>query len=250
MTDAEWLTTTPIAHRGLHSEDVPENSTRAFREAIDAGYAIELDVQLTSDDVPIVFHDRAVSWGEGSTDPIRQLPYTHIRERGIPGSPYAIPRLHTVLQTIDGQVPILIDIKNVSTDIGPIESAVESILATYGGPFAVQSFNPLTVRYFCKNRPSWPRGQVAECFTGVDGASRWRTALVRRLVFSVWNRPDFIAYRGSDLPYWPVTMHRTLGVPILAWTLDDPDAAKRVLEYADNVIFEGYEPPVDGYHER
>ena len=51
----EWL----YAHRGLHdnASDAPENSMRAFQKAVDAGYGVELDIQLTKDHVPVVFHD-------------------------------------------------------------------------------------------------------------------------------------------------------------------------------------------------
>ena len=47
----------PIAHRGA-SGSAPENTKIAFVMALDAGaHAIEFDVQLTRDNVPIVFHD-------------------------------------------------------------------------------------------------------------------------------------------------------------------------------------------------
>lgn len=48
-----------FAHRGLHTEDkrVPENSLEAFRLAAEAGYGIELDVQLSKDGRVVVFHD-------------------------------------------------------------------------------------------------------------------------------------------------------------------------------------------------
>jgi glycerophosphoryl diester phosphodiesterase len=47
-----------IAHRGF-SDEAPENSMAAFRKAIDAGSdMIELDVRLSADNIPIVFHDR------------------------------------------------------------------------------------------------------------------------------------------------------------------------------------------------
>ncbi|MGB1015550.1 MAG: glycerophosphodiester phosphodiesterase family protein, partial [Nannocystaceae bacterium] len=52
-----WLRHTPIAHRGLHSDDAPENSLPAFAAAIAAGYAIELDVRLLADETVVVFHD-------------------------------------------------------------------------------------------------------------------------------------------------------------------------------------------------
>ena len=47
------------AHRGLHDNETPapENSMAAFRKAVDAGYGIELDVQVTKDKIPVVFHD-------------------------------------------------------------------------------------------------------------------------------------------------------------------------------------------------
>ena len=48
----------PIAHRGLWSRNgPPENSLGAFEAACEAGYGIELDVQLSSDGEAMVFHD-------------------------------------------------------------------------------------------------------------------------------------------------------------------------------------------------
>ena len=51
-----------FAHRGLHSRDkaVPENSLEAFRLAAEAGYGIELDVQLSKDGQVVVFHDNTL----------------------------------------------------------------------------------------------------------------------------------------------------------------------------------------------
>lgn len=47
-----------IAHRGF-SDEAPENSLAAFRKAIESKCdMIELDVRLSADNVPIVFHDR------------------------------------------------------------------------------------------------------------------------------------------------------------------------------------------------
>lgn len=48
-----------FAHRGLFDNTcyVPENSLLAFQKAIDYGYGIELDIQLTKDKVPVVLHD-------------------------------------------------------------------------------------------------------------------------------------------------------------------------------------------------
>ena len=55
----DWLIARPIAHRGLHDGNrlVWENTLSAFADAMKHNYAIECDVHLTKDGVPIVFHD-------------------------------------------------------------------------------------------------------------------------------------------------------------------------------------------------
>ena len=56
MKYADFLKETPVAHRGLHSDGIPENSVAAFLRAVEKGYAIETDVHLSKDGVPVVFH--------------------------------------------------------------------------------------------------------------------------------------------------------------------------------------------------
>ena len=51
------LFTTPIAHRGLHSEEVPENSLLSYEKAIEKNFPIEIDVRIIDDGTVIVFHD-------------------------------------------------------------------------------------------------------------------------------------------------------------------------------------------------
>lgn len=58
--DASALTGWLYAHRGLHGGDVPENSLAAFSRAVEAGYGIELDVQLTRDGFLVVHHDASL----------------------------------------------------------------------------------------------------------------------------------------------------------------------------------------------
>jgi glycerophosphoryl diester phosphodiesterase len=54
-----------IAHRGA-SRDFPENTSLAFDEALRQGCdAIELDVQLTRDGVPVIWHDRTLARAGG-----------------------------------------------------------------------------------------------------------------------------------------------------------------------------------------
>lgn len=50
-----------LAHRGLESEFVPENTIKAFTDALAASAdVIETDIQVTSDAVPVIFHDNSL----------------------------------------------------------------------------------------------------------------------------------------------------------------------------------------------
>ena len=238
----DWLTTTPIAHRGLHDEETPENSLAAFQAAIDAGYAIECDVQCTADGVPVVFHDRELARLTRADGRVEDTSWSALQELELAGTTHQIPRLQSVLERVDGRMALLVEIKNRSMSVGHIERRVVDELDAYDGPFAVQSFNPRSLAYFRKIRPAWPRGQLAARELDDGSVSRIQQAVLERLLATPWSRPDFVAYRHTDLPYWPVTLHRRAGLPVLAWTVRSREAAEAVASHAENVIFEGYRP--------
>lgn len=236
----DWIESVPIAHRGLHGDGAPENSVDAVERAIEAGYAIEIDVRLSSDGVPVVFHDEDLERLTGRSASVHELEYKHLDELRLEDTPNRIPRLETVLEVVDGRVPVLVELKNWEMP-GPLEQSVHDKLRGYDGPFAVQSFNPRSMAWFRRHEPDWLRGQVASTFEGVQLQAAQKFLLKRLLVTPI-SQPDFVAYEHSVLPYWPVTMHRQLGLPILAWTVRSPEEHERVQEHVDNVIFEGYHP--------
>ena len=53
----QWLFDRPIAHRGLHDEQYPENSMPAYEQAIAHDFNIEIDVHVSKDGEVVVFHD-------------------------------------------------------------------------------------------------------------------------------------------------------------------------------------------------
>ena len=62
MRAPDWLTARPVAHRGLHdiARGIVENMPAAAQAAIDGNFAIECDIQLTSDGEAMVHHDNAL----------------------------------------------------------------------------------------------------------------------------------------------------------------------------------------------
>ena len=71
-----WIKETPIAHRGLHTKDIPENSLSAFENALKNNYAIELDVQFTKDKEVVVFHDENLKRITNDTRNIEDVNYS------------------------------------------------------------------------------------------------------------------------------------------------------------------------------
>jgi len=243
-----WLRDRPIAHRGLHDHaaGIVENSMAAFEAAIKAGYAIELDLQKSGDGEALVFHDRSLERLTNTKGLLRCLTASEIKSCKLTGSDETIPTLGEVLELVNGRVPILVEIKNISRTVGELEQRTADLLSDYHGDFAVQSFNPLVLRWFRENRPGMLRGQLATDVsrygrTQISGLSRFAT---RNLLTVFMSRPHFIGYDVDALPAFAPMMARSLGMPLLAWTVRTLTQRATSARYADNIIFEGFEAPI------
>jgi glycerophosphoryl diester phosphodiesterase len=117
----------PIAHRALHDLQAraPENSMPAIRAAIEEGYAIEIDLQLSADGVPMVFHDDELDRLTYETGPVRARSVAELQRIRVRHSPEPIPTFRQVLAEVAGRVPLLIEIKDQSGCMGPTDGALE-----------------------------------------------------------------------------------------------------------------------------
>lgn len=234
----DWLGQQPIAHRGLHGDGVPENSRTAFERAVSAGYPVELDVRLTADGVPVVFHDESLDRLLGKTGRVDTTTWEELAGWTIHDTDEPVPQLSEVLNVVDGEVPLLVEVKNPARP-GALERRVASCLDSYDGPVAVQSFNPLVVGWFRRHRPDIPRGQLAGLEEARGPVTRFA---VNRLLTNVYARPDFVGYRHDHLPFPPVSRYRERGHPVLAWTVTDPTERWNVEPFVDAIIFEEIRP--------
>ncbi len=241
------LETERFAHRGLHSGDsrVPENSLAAFRQAAEAGFAVELDIQLTADRQVVVFHDATLTRMCGVDRRVDELTAEELRQFPLLGSDQHIPLLAEVLEVLNG-VPVLCECKTMRsfTDTAICEVAWP-LLAAYPGTVWVESFNPLLIRWFYKNQPRVPRGILSMKF---DKTSREVSPTVGKilsvLLTNFLTKPDFIAYRFSDRRRFAFQLCRRLFRPLtLAWTIHNKEEEEEALHTGfDGVIFEGYSP--------
>ena len=199
------LLTINYAHRGLHNDEIPENSLAAYSNAIDNGYGIEIDVQLSSDGEIFVFHDSTALRMCGVDKKIFEMTAEEIKLLRLKETDEHIPTLAEVLSLVDGSVPLLIEVKYYA-DTMKLCSLLAEALDSYYGSFAIQSFDPRVLRYFKKYRPTFARGQlVAKAPKRSDKASTKEndgqnpivSFLLSHLLLNVLSRPDFISIQKN-----------------------------------------------------
>ena len=237
-----WLVETPIAHRGFHDKNNPENSLAAFARAIEKGYAIELDVQLLADETVVVFHDDSLARMTGNDGYIKYLNKEDLKALSLKGTKETIPTLKEVLRFVDGRVPLLIEIKN-KYKVGKLEQKVIDLLKSYKGEYAVQSFNPFSLGYFRQHAPQILRGQLAGYLKNEKSLSWISKFLLKRMRFNKKvSQPNFIAYEAAALPNRFVRKYKNL--PLLAWAIKSKEEYLKIVKYCDNIIFEKFDPEI------
>ena len=228
-----WL----YAHRGLHdgNEKVPENSMEAFRLAVEQGYGMELDVQLTKDGRLVVHHDGSLKRVCGVDKLIREVDFADL-----PLLPDGsrIPLFTEVLSMVDGRAPIIVEVKHYG-GAAKVAKAAHEILKGYNGAYCVESFDPTAVHYFRKKAPHIVRGQLASGGKWDKAALNLPSYLaLKYLLVNALSRPHFVAYSVPADRVVSMWLMKRVFKPLLAcWTVRD----QQVL---DDARKEGYLYPI------
>lgn len=245
----------PIAHRALHdvTDGRPENSRAAIRAAIAAGYGIEIDLQPSRDNVPMVFHDYALERLAESKGAIRTRSAAELAQIPLKGGDgEGIPTLAEVLALVAGQVPLLIEIKdqdgNLGSDVGSLEAATAEVLAGYDGPVALMSFNPHSTAALARYAPHIARGLVTSSYDPKDWVPVTADTCERLRDIPDFDssQSSFISHEVGDLDRPRVQELRSAGVPVLCWTVKSQAVEDECRRLVDNVTFEQYLSPLPG----
>ncbi|MCK8780994.1 glycerophosphodiester phosphodiesterase [Rhizobium sp. NTR19] len=236
MTDTSWIKETPIAHRGYHDTNklVWENTLSAFARAAEAGFAIECDVQLAADSVPVVFHDDDLQRLCGIKGDLREKTSAELGMLAVGGTKDKVPTLKQMLQLVDGRVPLVIEVKGrtAGDDDGFAEAVLEA-LEGYKGKVALMSFDHHILRDLKMAGSPWPVGLTAE---GDKPEDLFKHDEAMQLGV------DFISYHWPHLPNSFITAQRGSGVPVITWTVSNGNGRAQSYLHADQMTFEGFDP--------
>lgn len=227
-----------FAHRGLHGGGVPENSLKAFRLACENGYGIELDVHATADEKLVVFHDDTLDRMCGVPGEVEKKTLAELQALTLAGTDEHIPSLREVLETVDGRAVLIIEIKGQTFD-SKVCGLVSKALEGYGGKWCIESFNPIYVGWWKKNRKDVVRG-ILSCRMPPNEflKSRPKNFVLENMLLNFLCRPDFLAY-GIDSRKQPsFKFAKRLGGFPVGWTARGKAAVAEAEKHFCAVIFE------------
>ncbi len=229
-----------IAHRGLCSAEVPENSLLAFKEAIKNGYAIELDVRPTGDGEVVVIKDDKLCRVTGIDGYVSTSMSSALKNLVLCKTDQKICTLSEALAEINGAVPVFVHL-HAPMSGQHFERKVMDTLGGYKGDYAVISCSPKMLEWFKLNAPHVKRGLVGgtiDCKQAPYGR-RYRKQIYK-LKGIKEAEPNFVCYNVDDAPY--KALKKLKHLPLVMWNVKDLNDLDRAREMGASAIFEGFRP--------
>ena len=146
------------------------------------------------------------------------------------GTDETIPTLAETLALVGHRAMVHIELKTPYGEVGPLEQRVHEVLIDHNGPTCVIGFNPYSHAWFAEHHPRRPARPGQLLLPRRRRAHIWRRSSARPS--RGWStsriaRPHFLALGLDMLPSARADELRAKGMPIVAWTVRDPDAVGR-----------------------
>jgi glycerophosphoryl diester phosphodiesterase len=247
-TKLDWLTARPIAHRGLHdaTRGIIENTAAAAHAAIEGGYSIEVDLQISADGEAMVHHDDVLGRLTDGAGRLDRLSAAELKRVAFRGSAERMMTLGDLCDLVGGRATMLLELKSRFDGDGRLPARVAALLSGYRGPVAPMSFDPFHLRLLRQKAPHLSHGIVAAKYRPhpyCDQMPAWLRYGMGSLLPALTARPQFVAYAAGDLPaFGPLLARHILCLPLVTWVVRTEAERQRATRWADQVIFEGFRP--------
>jgi glycerophosphoryl diester phosphodiesterase len=223
-----------VAHRGVTLE-APENTIAAFQRAVELGAdAVELDVRLTADKLPVVYHYYYLHENTSATGTIFNYTLAQLRDVRVfcANNPVAdegrISTLEEILKIFCGKIGFEIEIKGPEPESPEIIGAVLNCFKDYWNTFEITSYEPallLDIQRVCPGITVdllFPR---SESWMNLD-VVQYQALHLARLA-----RARAVHLHPSQLSAGVVQAVRSGGIEIHAWDVNNESSLEIVSEY-------------------
>jgi glycerophosphoryl diester phosphodiesterase len=225
-----------IGHRGAAAA-APENTLASLRKASELGARwVEFDVKLSRDGVPVLIHDERL---ERTTSGRGEVALTTLAElEGLDAGAWFAPEFRGErVPTLEAALSLCAELGlGINVEIKPCpgraaataRATVETLLRCWPKTLAaplISSFEPACLEVARERAPDMPRGYLA-----VALPRRWREALetYRCSTLHLSARRLVPGQRAAVV---------AAGVPLLLYTVNQPNRARRLLEAGVAAIF-------------
>lgn len=197
-----------VGHRGS-PQDATENTLASFLKAVEAGAdAVELDVHLSADGVPIVHHDPDLGRTVGGEGPVGERTAAELAALGV-------PTLADVLRAVPLPIDVELKVDGLRAEELPAAvaevvrraGALDRVLATSFDPFLASAYAELAGR---------PAGWVAFYPVTPEEAADFP-------------RLEHVLLAHEAATEEVVTALRAKGRVVHAWTVNDAEEARRLV---------------------
>lgn len=223
-----------IAHRGIHNDNIIENTIPAFSLAINKKIPIELDIHILKDGNLVVYHDDNLKRLMGIDKNISSYTYDELKQLTFPNTNVHIPLFTDVLNLIGNKVLLVVEVKksNIISYNKYCEKIV-SILDNYSGDFVVKSFDIRVVNWFLRK---------TNYITGIlinNKKTLYDWCCKQKITISLL-KPDFISVNHKLLELKVIKEFRKKG-PVLTWTICNQKLFNKIQSKADSFLVEGFD---------
>jgi len=229
--DLSWMKEHRVAHRGLHDNKVyPENSLKAYQNAVDHGYDIEMDVWLTDSNVLIMHHDRNLKRTANLDIKATKLDTNNLTQYKLFGTDESVPLFDDMLKVVNGKVGLIIEIKPTIRVKDTCEMVMKH-LAGYKGKYCIESFDLNVVNYMHKHFPYVILGQLYDHVW-------WQKWMAKG--FKQYKKVNFLAIciKNTHETYYQKIRKNCKDKVFVTWTIRTPEDQAKAIATCDNYIFE------------
>jgi glycerophosphoryl diester phosphodiesterase len=185
----------------------------------------------------MVFHDSNLERMTGDTRELEEVDYAELRDLKVGGTDYQIPTLREVLDLVDGQVPIMIELKN-SSKVMELGKLVYEEVKDYDGDFSILSFQPFILKWYKENAPEIVRGQLSGGVSEEESLKWYERLVLTNFMVNFISKPQYIAHAVEELDHFRIPSLRASGIPVITWTITEEAMFESTLEKSDSIIFD------------